>query len=155
MMINRAWTKTRRNRRLVPRDVRISPSLYHSSFGLARASIATSNIQVAPNPAAMTFHQVKVGGSLIGCAKEVMRSLGRISGHGFLVVPGGGPMADLVRELWSMGQLSLEASHWMAVLAMEQYAYLLADGTGAAMTDKVGRVSGVAVLRPYGYSSSG
>ncbi|HQI90793.1 MAG TPA: uridylate kinase [Methanotrichaceae archaeon] len=78
-----------------------------------------------------------------------MRSLGRISGHGFLVVPGGGPMADLVRELWSMGQLSLEASHWMAVLAMEQYAYLLADGTGAAMTDKVGRVSGVAVLRPY------
>ena len=47
-------------------------------------------------------------------------------GYSFLVVPGGGPMADLVREIYSRWDLSDEAAHWMAVLAMEQYAHFLA-----------------------------
>ncbi len=77
-------------------------------------------------------------------------SLGE-EGNSFLVVPGGGPMADLVRNLFSRQALSQEAAHWMAILAMEQYAYLLADGTGARLTSEIQRPQGqgVEVLLPY------
>lgn len=44
-----------------------------------------------------------------------------------LVVPGGGPFADVVREADRRHQLSDTAAHWMAVLAMDQYGYLLSD----------------------------
>lgn len=44
-----------------------------------------------------------------------------------LVVPGGGPFADAVREADRRFGLSDTAAHWMAVLAMDQYAYLLAE----------------------------
>lgn len=87
-------------------------------------------------------------------ARPLMRSLLALAGEGysFLVVPGGGPMADLVRDIHSRGDLSQEAAHWMAVLAMEQYAYFLADGTGAALTREVHRPKvdcSMQVLLPY------
>ena len=44
-----------------------------------------------------------------------------------LVVPGGGPFADGVREVDRRIGLSDSAAHWMAVLAMDQYAHLLAS----------------------------
>ena len=44
-----------------------------------------------------------------------------------LVVPGGGVFADKVRECGSRYGLSDAASHWMAVLAMDQFGYLLSD----------------------------
>ncbi|OPY54506.1 MAG: acetylglutamate kinase [Methanosaeta sp. PtaU1.Bin060] len=99
----------------------------------------------------MSFYVIKLGGSLIGSARDLMKVLFSLSqeGYSFLVVPGGGPMADLVRELFSMYSISQEAAHWMAVLAMEQYAYLLADGTGAKLTARVQRAEGVRVLLPY------
>ncbi|MCX8207711.1 MAG: uridylate kinase [Methanothrix sp.] len=101
----------------------------------------------------MRFYVVKIGGSLIWCAKEIVRRLCILaeSGYGFLVVPGGGPMADLVRELYSGKMVSDEAAHWMAVLAMEEYAYLLADGTGAELVDAPCSSPGVRILRPYRY----
>lgn len=73
-------------------------------------------------------------------------------GYSFLVVPGGGPMADLVRDIYSRGDLSQEAAHWMAVLAMEQYAYFLADGTGASLCREICRSKSdgpVQILLPY------
>jgi len=82
----------------------------------------------------MPFYVLKLGGSLMATARDLVRSLHSLEGYSFLVVPGGGPMADLVREIYARGSLSQEAAHWMAVLAMEQYAFFLADGTGAAMT---------------------
>ncbi|HNX39484.1 MAG TPA: uridylate kinase [Methanothrix sp.] len=87
----------------------------------------------------MPFYVLKVGGSLMATARDLVRSLVALKGEGysFLVVPGGGPMADLVREIYSRGSLSQEAAHWMAVLAMEQYARFLADGTGAALTTEL------------------
>ncbi|MCQ8902555.1 MAG: uridylate kinase [Methanothrix sp.] len=96
---------------------------------------------------------VKIGGSLIECAKEIVRRLSILAerGYGFLVVPGGGPMADLVRSLHNRGMVSDEAAHWMAVLAMEEYAYLLADGTGAELVDAPNLSQGVRILRPYRY----
>ncbi|MDH7597583.1 MAG: uridylate kinase [Methanothrix sp.] len=101
----------------------------------------------------MRFYVVKIGGSLIGCAKEIVLRLSILaeSGYGFLVVPGGGPMADLVRSLYNRGMVSDEAAHWMAVLAMEEYAYLLTDGTGAEPVDALSQSQGVRVLRPYRY----
>jgi len=85
----------------------------------------------------MPFYVLKLGGSLMATARDLVRSLHSLEGYSFLVVPGGGPMADLVREIYARGSLSQEAAHWMAVLAMEQYAFFLADGTGAAMTAEI------------------
>ncbi len=58
-------------------------------------------------------------------------------------------MADVVRALYEKGLLSDEAAHWMAILAMEQYAYLLADDTGAILTAEISRSEGLKVLLPY------
>lgn len=74
-------------------------------------------------------------------------------GYSFLIVPGGGPMADLIRDLFARHGISEEAAHWMAVLAMEQYAYFLADGTGAGLTREIQRPAGpesaLEILLPY------
>ena len=88
------------------------------------------------------------------CARSLMRVLLALAEecYSFLVVPGGGPMADLVRDIYSRGDLSLEAAHWMAILAMEQYAYFLADGNAAILTREICRSKndrGVQVLLPY------
>ena len=87
-------------------------------------------------------------------ARCLMRTLLALAeeDYSFLVIPGGGPMADLVREIFSRGDLSQEAAHWMAVLAMEQYAYFLADGTGIGLTSVIRRPQGnpnVEILLPY------
>jgi len=88
------------------------------------------------------------------CARSLMSAILTLAeeGYSFLVVPGGGPMADLVREIYSRGELSQEAAHWMAILATEQYAYFLADGNGAVLTREIFRPKkdcGVQVLLPY------
>jgi (4-(4-[2-(gamma-L-glutamylamino)ethyl]phenoxymethyl)furan-2-yl)methanamine synthase len=70
---------------------------------------------------------VKIGGSLLAhevTLTAVLDALGR-SVH-TLVVPGGGPFADAVREVYGRGAVDDDAAHWMAVLAMDQYAELLA-----------------------------
>jgi aspartokinase-like uncharacterized kinase len=106
----------------------------------------------------MSFYLMKIGGSLISSAKRIMICLQEISsnGDGFLVVPGGGPMADVVRLLQQEGDLSDEAAHWMAILAMEQYAWLLSDGTGASLATEAHSISnGVSVLLPYRYLQMG
>jgi (4-(4-[2-(gamma-L-glutamylamino)ethyl]phenoxymethyl)furan-2-yl)methanamine synthase len=71
---------------------------------------------------------VKVGGSLLGhetALTTVLDALGRSVQT--LVVPGGGPFADAVREVYHRGAVGDDAAHWMAVLAMDQYAELLAE----------------------------
>jgi aspartokinase-like uncharacterized kinase len=45
--------------------------------------------------------------------------------HWLVVVPGGGGFADEVRRADRRFQLSDSAAHWMAILAMDQYGYLL------------------------------
>ena len=99
----------------------------------------------------MPFYVLKLGGSLIDSAKYLVSRLDDLGskGYSFLVVPGGGPMADQVRKLFSEYDLSDEAAHWMAILAMEQYAYFLADGTRAVLTTEIAPCVGVKVLLPY------
>jgi aspartokinase-like uncharacterized kinase len=58
----------------------------------------------------------------------VLRTIGATAQERrLLVVPGGGPFADLVRKVYREFHLSEDAAHWMAVLAMEQYAHLIAE----------------------------
>lgn len=47
--------------------------------------------------------------------------------HRLLVVPGGGAFADTVRRCDARFGLSDTAAHWMAILAMDEYGYLLSD----------------------------
>ena len=49
-----------------------------------------------------------------------------------LVVPGGGPFADSVRAVDRQHRLSDDAAHWMAILAMDQYAHLIASRLACA-----------------------
>jgi len=73
---------------------------------------------------------VKVGGSLsrrpatLRRLMSVLRTAAR--SRLLLVVPGGGPFADAVRRADRRFRLDDSSSHWMAILAMDQYAHLLA-----------------------------
>jgi 5-(aminomethyl)-3-furanmethanol phosphate kinase len=80
---------------------------------------------------------IKIGGSLVedpatfGVAVRALDALPeRLSpGSVPLIVPGGGPFADAVRDV--DGQLGAgdDAAHWMAILGMDQMAHLLAART--------------------------
>lgn len=75
--------------------------------------------------------------------------------HQLLLLPGGGPFTNQVRVADAHFHLSHSAAHWMAILGMDQYAYLLADLipeavlvrdlTAAAETCAAGRL---AILAP-------
>ncbi len=92
---------------------------------------------------------VKLGGSLIHRAKELVKELAEYSdssGEKILIVPGGSVFADTVRKV----NASQEAAHWMAILAMEQYGYFLWDISSAGLVDEpeVDK-PGTYVLLPY------
>jgi (4-(4-[2-(gamma-L-glutamylamino)ethyl]phenoxymethyl)furan-2-yl)methanamine synthase len=74
---------------------------------------------------------VKIGGGLLaheGCLDAVLAVIGEVARERpLLLVPGGGPFADAVRAQDDRLGLSDEAAHWMAVLAMDQYAHLIAS----------------------------
>ncbi len=72
----------------------------------------------------------KVGGSLLAYPDLLASTLSAIVDASVqarvAIVPGGGPFADTVRDADRRFDLSDDTAHWMAVLAMEQYAHLLA-----------------------------
>jgi aspartokinase-like uncharacterized kinase len=70
---------------------------------------------------------VKLGGSLAGSSRLV-DWLDALAGCGrrVVVVPGGGPFADAVRDAQAAMGFSDDAAHHMALLAMEQYGRALA-----------------------------
>ena len=78
---------------------------------------------------------IKVGGSLYHHPEllAITAVWARLAtAHRLLLLPGGGPFADQVRAADTRFHLSDSAAHWMAILAMDQYAYLLADLTPQA-----------------------
>ena len=105
---------------------------------------------------------VKVGGALLSHTEHFLRVLVTIQTAArerrLLIVPGGGPFADAVRGVAQRFQVSDTAAHWMAILAMEQYAHaivdrmghaaLVADGDAIAAALDAGRVP---VLAPYAW----
>ena len=72
----------------------------------------------------------KVGGSLLAYPELLASTLAAIveaSMHApVAIVPGGGTFADAVRDTDHRLHLAEDTAHWMAVLAMDQYAHLLA-----------------------------
>jgi len=102
---------------------------------------------------------VKLGGGLLTHPAHLDAVLAMLadaaSTHSLLIVPGGGPFADAVRHVDRQLKLTDEAAHWMAVLAMDQYAHLLASRMRSAelvtgphdLAAAVGRVR-VPVLAP-------
>lgn len=100
-----------------------------------------------------------MGGGLLGiagaldavCAALAARPPGTL----VVVVPGGGPFADAVRGFERQFGLSADAGHWMALLAMDQYAHALAERIrGAELVEEAAAASAalrrerIAVLAP-------
>jgi 5-(aminomethyl)-3-furanmethanol phosphate kinase len=89
---------------------------------------------------------IKVGGGLTALPHALDRvcdALARIArDHRLVVVPGGGPFAETVREFERRVGVSSDAAHWMAILAMDQYAQVLAGRiAGAILVEAPGAVS--------------
>ena len=73
---------------------------------------------------------IKVGGGVLARTDTfdaVMAEISLASREAALLVPGGGPFADTVRDIDRQVGLSDDAAHWMAILAMDQYAHLIAS----------------------------
>jgi aspartokinase-like uncharacterized kinase len=74
---------------------------------------------------------IKIGGGIArvpGLLRRVAVEVARVAPrHPLVVVPGGGGFAGQVRDFDRTHRLSADAAHWMAVLAMDQYAFALAD----------------------------
>jgi aspartokinase-like uncharacterized kinase len=86
---------------------------------------------------------VKIGGSLISHVTDIVPIL-RHAGRPVLVIPGGGPFADLVRKF----HINDESSHWMAVAAMEEYGWYI-GGHGIPVTDRLAVPDRTHVYLPY------
>jgi 5-(aminomethyl)-3-furanmethanol phosphate kinase len=102
---------------------------------------------------------VKVGGGLLGVPGALDATCAAVAELGrresVVVVPGGGALADAVRSLDRRLGLSPDAAHWMAILAMDQSAHLLAERIeGAVLAEEPGAIGAalaagqVAVLAP-------
>jgi 5-(aminomethyl)-3-furanmethanol phosphate kinase len=103
---------------------------------------------------------VKVGGSLLKSPADLDRVLSAFGSASrdrrLLIVPGGGPFADAVRAADERLHLSDDAAHWMAILAMDQYAHVLAERmNGSMLVDDLKAVDAalaagrIPVLAPY------
>jgi len=103
---------------------------------------------------------VKIGGGLLAQVEQFSAALGVIgavaSMRRIVVVPGGGPFADAVREIERRIPLSDDAAHWMAVLGMDQYAHAVATMLpGGLLVEDASQIAAaldaglVPVLAPY------
>jgi aspartokinase-like uncharacterized kinase len=88
---------------------------------------------------------VKLGGSLLEdeSLPSLLGALGELARtRSLLVVPGGGPFADGVRRACGTHDPGASAAHWMAILAMDQYAHFLAGlSPRACLTDGPGGIA--------------
>jgi 5-(aminomethyl)-3-furanmethanol phosphate kinase len=102
---------------------------------------------------------IKIGGGLTWVPQaldRVCRAVGQVSREWpIVVVPGGGPFADGVREFDRRVGVSSDVAHWMAILAMDQYAHVLASRIpGAVLVEEPGCIrqalgpAGAVVLAP-------
>ncbi len=77
----------------------------------------------------MDLTLLKIGGSVKDYARMLISHLSdhaRKKNRRMIIVPGGGPFADAVRN--NTKGVSEETAHWMAILAMHQYGLFLSDG---------------------------
>ncbi|MGZ4946791.1 MAG: amino acid kinase family protein [Halobacteriota archaeon] len=94
----------------------------------------------------MTHTVLKIGGSLITASKDLITCLVNAQ-LDVLIVPGGGPFADTVRRCSDL--VNATAAHWMAILAMNQYAFCL-TAPGASMVEDIKALPrGISILLPF------
>ena len=86
---------------------------------------------------------VKVGGSLYNQIPDLAPIL-IASDRPLFIIPGGGPFADLVRQV----RVNNDAAHWMAIAAMEQYGWFISS-FGILTTDRIVVPLTTTVLLPY------
>jgi len=103
---------------------------------------------------------IKVGGGIL-LEADAIAKLGPLIARcaarvPLLVIPGGGPFAETVREVDQRLQLPPDAAHWMAILAMDQFAEVLgAFIPEAEIVEELGEIEEalaqrrVPVLAPY------
>jgi aspartokinase-like uncharacterized kinase len=87
---------------------------------------------------------VKIGGSLLEYAADIVRVIHKFPRAPLLIVPGGGPFADQVRSL----TLPPDEAHWMAIAAMEQYGWYIAS-CGLGITESLRTPSIPSIFLPY------
>jgi aspartokinase-like uncharacterized kinase len=103
---------------------------------------------------------IKIGGAILretGAVEKLGPTIARIAARvPLLVIPGGGPFAETVREVDRGLQLPADAAHWMAILAMDQFAEVLgAFIPESEIVEELGEIEGalarrrVPVLAPY------
>jgi aspartokinase-like uncharacterized kinase len=103
---------------------------------------------------------VKVGGSLYDMpdlATRLRRFLETLPVAEVLLVPGGGPTADVVRALDERHQLSEEKAHWLALRALTFNAHFLADLLAGgrvvqALDDSTTSPERPAILDPFAFA---
>jgi 5-(aminomethyl)-3-furanmethanol phosphate kinase len=86
---------------------------------------------------------VKIGGGISRMPEALERVCVKVGEAArewpLVIIPGGGPLADGVRELEGRLDLSDDTAHWMAILAMDQFACVLASRIpGAVLVDEPG-----------------
>ena len=86
---------------------------------------------------------VKLGGSLYYRIPDLAPILGA-SKRPLLIIPGGGPFADLVRQVHADN----DTAHWMAIAAMEQYGWFISS-FGILTMDRIAVPLTTTVLLPY------
>jgi aspartokinase-like uncharacterized kinase len=102
---------------------------------------------------------VKIGGGLAALPQTldaICSAIGNAAPRRrVVIVPGGGPFAEAVREFDRVAGLSPDAAHWMAILGMDQYAHVLAGRIPrAVLVEEPGSIAealgqgGVVVLAP-------
>lgn len=89
---------------------------------------------------------VKLGGGALSHVEHWRGALDAIAraarSRRLVVVPGGGPFADTVRAVDARLGLEDRTAHWMAVLAMDQYAHLIVERlAGAVLVEDTGGVA--------------
>ncbi len=99
---------------------------------------------------------IKLGGSLLAQGRDIVHDLSDYAakkGLLLIIVPGGGPFAETVRNLSEKGAVSEDAAHWMAILAMHQYGLFLADGEPnipiVESVEDISNAGPICILLPY------
>ena len=95
---------------------------------------------------------IKLGGGVLAHVEPfeaVLAAIGEAArALRVLVVPGGGPFAEAVRDVHRQHRLSDSAAHWMAVLAMDQYAHLITSRMPAGvLVASAGDIADVLAVR--------
>ncbi len=111
---------------------------------------------------------LKLGGSLIEKSRDILRVLvdyarerdgDKNRDFTLVLIPGGGPFAETVRNISATMSIPDETAHWMAVLAMHQYGLFLAACSGdgengihlveSVNEDEIDRAGPICILLPY------